>query len=482
MWTSQIPDEQGLLLVGLNHRTAPLGLRERLSLGARAAGRVRDVLTAPWCEAVPADCGGAACGPCEARVHYAEGCVLSTCNRTELYAFGSKWEPLSRFLSAWSGVAVEALQPHLYARRGAGTVDHLFRVAAGLDSQLMGESQILGQVRAAFEAALDDGHVGAVFSALFRHAIRAGKRVRTETALGRFPASLASVAAQHLNDRGPGGRPPSVLLVGAGRMGAVAASALRHKGVTRLTVANRTRVRAQRLAGAHGGRALDWADLAVGLAEVDAVICVTGAPGPVLPVEAVAHAMRARGGRPLTVIDLAVPRDVAPAAGRVPGVTLVDLDQLKGTVDANLAQRRAAVPKAEAIVAEETAAFARWLRERQVAPYIRLLRERAEAARSEEVRRALPKLGLSEDQRQGVEALSTRLVNKLLHGHTQRFKQLARQAERPQALFEQLFELDPGAHDAAPRPQPDVQPLDVALARLARAGSAICDPKEDIHG
>jgi len=465
-----------LLLVGLNHKTAPLHLRERFVMG-EALQNVLDVLKRCWCDHPRYAHCGRACATCGEVIHYEEACVLSTCNRTEVYALGHKTEPLIQLLASYGQVAPEALAPHLYTRTGQGAVAHLFRVAGGLDSQVLGEPQILGQVRDHFERASAHESAGPVLSALFRRALRAGKRVRTETALGRFPACFGSVVAQLIGARWTDPGTVRVAVLGAGEMGEAVAVALKERKVRDFTLVNRTSERARDLARRLGGASVPWDRLDRVLGQADVVVCATGTGDYVLDATRLERAQAARQHAPLLVVDLALPRNVSPKAAQVCGVALFDLDALQTVVGKGHAKRRAEIPRAETIVAEELEAFRIWLRERQVAPYIELLRQRAEGIRRGELDWALPKLGeLDARQRAVVEALSARLVNKLLHGHTQRFKHLARQAEEPDALLAQLFGFRSNGLANPERIQQrakEVEPLSAAKARMRAAKEVV---------
>ncbi len=466
-----------LMLVGLNHVTAPLQLRERFSIEGPPLSNVLDVFKRCWCDHPRYAHCGRKCASCQEVIHYQEACILSTCNRTEVYALGDKAEPLVELLASYGGVSVEALAPHLYTRTGPAVVEHLLRVAGGLDSQVLGEPQILGQVRAHFERAVERESAGPVLSALFRRAIQTGKRVRTETGLGRFPACFGSVAAQLIGERwahlaGVGG-----VVIGAGEMGEAVANALKERGMRSFTLVNRSGERARTLATRLDATAVPWDGLDNALLRADVVIAATGAGGVVLDAARLSRVQAARAHAPLLLIDLALPRNVAPEASSVHGVELFDLDGLQSVVDEGHARRQAEIPRAEAIVDEELGLFRTWCRERQVAPYIELLRERAEGIRRQELDWALPKLGeLDARQWKIVESLSARLVNKLLHGHTQRFKHLARQAEEPDALLAQLFGFrsnglaDP---ELIRERAKDVGPLSAAKERMRRAKETV---------
>ena len=340
-----------------------------------------------------------------------EAVVLSTCNRTEIYLVGADPERAREQLEERSGLELEGV----LARWDDGeAVSHLFRVAAGLDSLVPGESQILGQVRDAYESARTRGATGALLNRLFEDALHAGKRVRTEAKLHELPESVAASAVE-LGVRELGGAEGRrALLFGAGKMSELAARDLRERGAE-VVISSRTLESAQDLAGRVGGSAAVFDAVAVELPEADLVISATRCPYPILHAEAV----RPRE-KPLVLVDVAVPRDLDPAIGELEGCTLFDIDAL----GEGLVGREEDVREAEAIVAEEAARFAEWRRSRDAAGSIRDLRTRAEEIRSEELARAGSRLAeLSDRERETVETLTTQIVNKLLHAPTVRAKE-----------------------------------------------------------
>ena len=340
-----------------------------------------------------------------------EAVVLSTCNRTEIYLVGADPERAREQLEERSGLELESV----LARWDDGeAVSHLFRVAAGLDSLVPGESQILGQVRDAYESARTRGATGALLNRLFEDALHAGKRVRTEAKLHELPESVAASAVE-LGVRELGGAEGKrALLFGAGKMSELAARDLRERGAE-VVISSRTLESAQDLAGRVGGSAAVFDAVAVELPEADLVISATRCPYPILHAEAV----RPRE-KPLVLVDVAVPRDLDPAIGELEGCTLFDIDAL----GEGLVGREEDVREAEAIVAEEAARFAEWRRSRDAAGAIRDLRTRAEEIRSEELARAGSRLAeLSDRERETVETLTTQIVNKLLHAPTVRAKE-----------------------------------------------------------
>jgi glutamyl-tRNA reductase len=378
-----------LSVVGISHHVAPVELRERVALPEADAAELARAL------------GDAVC--------------LSTCNRTEIYLSGDHEE---RALGSLERIAGEPLGGVAYRMHDEAAAVHLFRVAAGLDSLVPGESEILGQVRSAYEAVTP----GPLLDHVFRQALSLGKRVRSETAIGESPASVPSAAAALASQvfGELGGR--RVLLVGAGRIGELAAGSLAARGATISYVANRSPDAARELAHRFGGEPLAQDELASKLGEVDVVLASTSAPGLVL------HAadVPARRRRPLFFIDIAVPRDVDPAVHELDGCYLYDIDDLEAVVSETLAGRRAEAARAERLVVEEATRFRAWQASLDVVPAIASLRARAEEIRAAE----LAKLGeLPEDERRTLESVTAQILNKLLHLPTVRMKQAAMAAE-----------------------------------------------------
>ncbi|MFQ5595022.1 MAG: glutamyl-tRNA reductase, partial [Anaerolineae bacterium] len=404
-----------LICVGFSHHTAPVELREQLSFSGSKLRAGLEHLR-------PANA--------EPPLNIHEAVILSTCNRLEIYAFSQDADAgvarISRFLSDMHRVPESAFTPHLYIHHDDSTARHLFRVAAGLDSMVVGESEILGQVRRAHEIARGQGAAGQILSALFAKAVRAGRRVRHETAINERPASVPSAAVELACEQCGTLEGATVLVVGAGDMGALTAKALMKHGTDGIIVSNRSYPRAVELANQWDGCAVTFDRLTEAMQEADIIISATGAPHPIIKYDMMAQVMGRRAHRPLLIIDIAVPRDVEPAVGEIAGVTLHDIDALRSRVDSNLAQRKAEIPLAENIVAEEAASFMAWFHARDVVPTIVDLRDQAEAVREDEVNRALHQLrNLSDQEREIIDRLSRRIVNKLLHEPTVRLKRHA---------------------------------------------------------
>jgi glutamyl-tRNA reductase len=390
-----------LTLVGLSHQGTPVAVRERAFVPLPQAGEVAAGL---------AEAGEAVC--------------LSTCNRTELYVVGPEAE--ARALDALvtvSGLPPDELRPVVYRLTDEAAALHLFRVAAGLDSLVPGEGEILGQVRSAFEA----GATGPVLDRLFRQALHAGKKVRAETAIAESPASVSAAAAalvQQVFGQLDGCR---VLLVGAGHVAELAARSLAARGARIAYVANRSPHRAAELAGRFGSEGIGIDAAAGVLGEVDVVVSSTGSPGRVLERADIDAALGARKGRPLFLIDLAVPRDLDPAIHELDDCYLYDIDDLESVVASSLAGRRREAARAEAIVAEEAESFRDWQASREVVPAIASLRAHAEEIRAAELERMRGRLSTSDQE--VLESITSRIVEKLLHLPTVRLKEAAAGAD-----------------------------------------------------
>ena len=356
--------------------------------------------------------------------------ALSTCNRTELYlACEDSAGALERgagALATLAGLPAGELEGSLYTLLDEDAVVHLFRVAAGLDSMIRGEGQILGQIRSAYEAAQEADATGPALHRLFRHALRAGKRVRTETGIAENPASVSTAAAELVERVFEDIRGTKVLLLGAGKIGELAALELVARGASGIVVANRSLERASRLAERFGGRATSLEALEDELALADVVVSSTGSAGYLVTAEQVERALAGRRERPVFFVDIAVPRDLEPAINDLPGCYLYDIDDLQRVVSESADGRTEELDRAEAIIADEAEQFRAWQRSRDVVPAITSLRELAETIRAQELARAEPRLGaLSPRERRAVESLTTQIVNKLLHLPTVRLKEAA---------------------------------------------------------
>jgi glutamyl-tRNA reductase len=425
-----------VLVVGLSYRSAPVPLLEQVAVAAAELTKVLHRLRqAP---------------------HVLESLVLSTCHRVEVYAEVEKFHggvcAISELLAEASGVPLETLTSYLYVHYEDRAAQHLFSVACGLDSMVVGEGQILGQLRSAYRVAEDQGSTGRVLGPLVQRALRVGKRARSETGIDGAGASLVG-AGLDLAAGVLGALPERpALVVGAGSMGALAGAALRRAGVGSITVANRTAAGAERLATALGGTAVGLDRLAESLSVADLVVCATSAPGTVLRSDVVASGVRRRGGRPLVVLDLALPRDVEASVRRLPGVTVVDLEALSTALDGS-----STVGEVEAvrhIVAEEVGAFLAEERSARVAPTVVALRSKAAEVVDAELARLAGRLpGLDERSREEVATAVRRAVEKLLHGPTVRVKELAVEpgGDSYADALRELFGLDPATPEAVAR-------------------------------
>jgi len=422
-----------LCVVGVNHQMAPVEVRERLALGPE---RLRVALTSLQTElaggagngARPSGSGARSSGSgCRCEDAAPEVAILSTCNRTEVYAWaGADAESIiRRRLVERGGLEPQASAAGLpgailYARCGEEAACHLLRVAAGLDSLVIGENEILGQVKSAFELAHAAGTTGPMLSALFRYAVQAGKRVRSETEIGRAALSVATIVVEMAQETFGSLAERTALLIGAGKMSSITGQALVRAGLRCVLVANRTFDRAQRLAASLGGRAVRFDALAENLAAADIVICSTGAPHLVLHADEVRRVLPACDPGVetprLLVVDLAVPRDADPAIATIPGVRLADIDDLEALVQANHPLAVAVRQAAEEIVREELNGYRAWQDARCCVPVIQALRERAELICEAEVARTLRRMGeLSPQQQAAVGAMARAIANKLLH-------------------------------------------------------------------
>jgi glutamyl-tRNA reductase len=419
-----------VVVVGLNHRTTPLPVLEPMTVSpVRAAKALHDLA---------------------GQDHLSEVVIVSTCLRTEVYAVAGRFHAamgeIRNFFSAWSGIPPDVFSDQLYSYFDEAAAAHLFKVAAGLDSAVLGESEILGQVGEAWEVARAQGTAGPVLSALFRHALEVGKRVRSETAIARGTTTLSQVAVAVAEAVLGSLAGKTTLVLGAGEMGENMAQALAGAlDAGSLLVVNRTWSRATQLAARCGGRAIEWSALPSALIQADVLLASTGSPDVLLVAADLESVLEARHGRPLLIVDIAVPRDIDPAVGTLPGVTLLDMDDLTASAAVAMAGRRHEVPSAEAIVAEEVDRYLDVAAQRQVAPLVAALHERGEVIRAAELTRFRNRLaGLDPAQAAAVEALTRGIVAKLLHDPTVNVKAGAGTPGGEQLAqgLQRLFELD----------------------------------------
>ncbi len=403
-----------LLVVGLSHRGVPLELLERMTIpAARLPKALDDLVTRPF---------------------VSESVILSTCHRTEIYAvtegFHGGVQSIRTFLSELAFVAPEDFTDHLISYHDEAAVAHLFSVAAGVESVVRGESQILGQVRSAWERARELGACGPRLDDVFRHAMETGKRSRSETAIGKNISSLSQAAVAMAADRLGSLDGRRIVVLGAGEMGrgvvaGVAAASPPSAAGAEVVVASRSRARAQAVAERVGARTVELDDLDEALADADLFVTSTGAPSVVVTTSQMADVVDRRDGRPLLIVDMGMPRDVNGGVGRLPGVTLLDLADLRAYVDAG-ADQRLEVERARAIVVDETARFLAAAAQRRAGPTVSAIRARAEELRRAELARYRSRLsGLDERQQEAVAALTKGILAKVLHQPTVQLKQAA---------------------------------------------------------
>jgi len=455
-----------LTLLGMNHRSATLDLRER----------------ACFAEAdIPA-----ALAHLRASTSAREALILATCNRVEILTRATDAPEMAgelrAFLAEQRGLDPATIDQHVYVHEGLSAVRHVFSVACGLDSMVLGEPQILGQLKRAYAVARENEATGPVLDRLMQHALSAAKRVRTETGISRHAVSIAYAAVHLARTIFDGLEGRSALLLGAGKMTELAARHLVSQGVSDLTVTNRTYARAGTLAASLGGTAVPWDDFGRALTRVDIVVTGTAAAAPVLTKAQVKEALKGRRGRPLFIVDVAVPRDVEPEVHDLPGVYLYDIDDLQGAVDAGLEERRRAATEARRMLEVEVIGFDRWRQSVELAPTISALYEHLHHVGHVEVERFGRKLStLAPEQHAVVMELTRAVIQKVLHTPVASLKAAALRGEAGSraALYREIFGLDraphPGPHS---HPHPHPQP-----AELGDAGSgpthAISGGKDD---
>ncbi|HKY67980.1 MAG TPA: glutamyl-tRNA reductase [Acidimicrobiales bacterium] len=418
-----------VVVIGLNHRTAPLDLLERMTIGdGQLSKALHDLAT---------------------RENISEALVLSTCNRTEVYAvaerFHGAYSDIRGFLADFSFLPPEDFSDHLYVHYDSAAASHLMSVTAGLDSAVLGESEIQGQIKVAWERARDEGVAGPTLNLLLRHALEAGKRARTETGIARSIASVSQAAVVMAAERLGGIDGAHVLVLGAGEMGEGMAVALAGAGASDVAVANRTSGRAHELAARVGGRPVPLLDVPDELSRVDVLLTSTGSQAPLIEKGDVAPVMATRPDRPLLIVDIAVPRDVDPAVAEVDGVTLLDMDDVRAFAAAGVAGRRREVAAVEVILADELERYLGASSAREVAPMIVALRQRAETVRSSELDRVGARYAdLDPRQLEMIDAVTRGVVAKLLHQPTVVLKDAAGTArgDRLVAALRELFEIE----------------------------------------
>ncbi len=403
-----------IVVLGLSHKTAPVEVREKLSFPeAEQGSALKDLLSS--------DC-------------LSEAVIVSTCNRTEIYFVCTSEEKgkeeVIKFLAANRGLDVKSFQPYLYFFSERAAVHHLLRVVSSLDSMVVGEAQILGQIKDAYELALDSGATRTIFNRLFRQALEVGKLVRTETSIGEAAVSISYAAVQLAKNVFEDLSGRKAMIIGAGEMGELTVVHLLDCGVKSIYVVNRTYERAVELAKKFGGQPFSFDQLRDCLTEADIVISSTGAPGFVVTQEKVAEVMKKRKNRPLFFIDIAVPRDVEPSVGDLYNVFLYDIDDLEQVVESNKKEREKEAKKAESIIEGEVDEFFDWLSTLEIVPILRSFRRRIEEIKEKELETFLKKMShLSKKDQEEVKIVVHRLTNKFLHTPTLKLKEVVNEKD-----------------------------------------------------
>ncbi len=389
-----------IIIVGLSHKTAPVEIRERVAFAPTAMEKpLRQLVDLPG---------------------IVEGLIVSTCNRVELYAVSrdadSGIAQLRRFLAAYHGLALDELENHLYDHQGEEAIHHIFRVAASLDSMVIGEPQILGQIKTAYGYASEFKTAGLILNRLLHKAFSVAKRVRTETEIASNAVSVSFAAVELARKIFDTLEDKTVLLIGAGEMCELAARHFINNGVSRVHVTNRTFERAVKLAEEFGGKPVLFENFVDQLHQVDIVLTSTGAPNFILGHKTVEEVIRRRRYKPMFFIDIAVPRDIDPRVNQIDNVYLYDVDDLQGVVQANLKERQKEAKKAEGIIEQEIGAFFRWLGSLEVVPTIVALRKKLEDIRRAELEKTFGTMKtLGDREKKSIEALTAAIVNKVLH-------------------------------------------------------------------
>lgn len=385
------------IVVGLNHETAPVPVREMVAFSPAHLGEALQDLSR----------------------HVAQGVIISTCNRTEIYSLSnsqSSYDGVFDFLSTHSGIPAEELRPYLYTLEGEDAARHLFRVASGLESMILGEYEVLGQVRQALEEAEANRLVSSHLAGLFRQAIGVGRRVREETDISKNAASVSSAAVSLAKKVFGDLASCEVLLIGAGEAGTLVAQALVKIGACKLTVINRSYDKAAALAGEVGGSAIAFHQLREALGRTDILISCSGAPHCIIEPEVIRQSTRAGSSQPMVLIDIAVPRDIDPAVKDIEGITLYDIDDLNSVVNSNRNKREMEADKAAAIIESEVNAFTEWQNSRDKAPTIKALVGKAEEIRVAQLTRTIEEIpNLSAEDQQRLDAMTRAIVKKILH-------------------------------------------------------------------
>ncbi len=438
------------VVIGINHRTAPVEIREKVVFaGDELGAALRDLIGVPGVR---------------------EGLIVSTCNRTELYCLSEAGEPpLVDWLARWHDLASHRLDIHssVYQLHEAAAIRHVFAVACGLDSLVLGEPQILGQLKSAYRAGLEQRSTGPYLNRLMQTAFSVAKRIRTSTRIGANAVSVASAAVVLARTVFERFENHTALLVGAGETIALAARHLHAHGLRRVIVANRSVERAQDIAAEFGGSAIGLDALAAHLADADIVITSTASPTPVVTYDAVRAAIRARKRKPMFMVDIAVPRDIEPRVAELDDIYLFTIDDLQNVVNENLQSRREAARGADELIETEIAAFQQQLKTLDIAPTIRRLRAEAEMIRAHSAAQAQRMLAAGRDPREVVEFLAATLTNRLMHAPSQQLRQAAQRSdEEVIRAVQSLFVADAlaDALDAEQREDPSSDPARTSAA------------------
>jgi len=418
------PLEMQIHVVGVNHSTTPIEIRERLAV---SSAHVPDALSL-------------------LKKHVSQGLILSTCNRTEVYSIpksGDSSQPGIDFLKAWASISNDDLLPYVYCYHSEAAVKHLFRVASGIDSMIIGEFEILGQVNQSLEEAKKARMVEHPLRNLFHQALRVGRHVREKTGISKNALSVSSVAvalaAKAIGDL----TRCRALVIGTGEAGRLVAKALKERGIAQITTTSRSYDKASTLAAALGGSSVDIGSLGQELATCDIAISCTGAPHLILDLKSVENAMQARSHRPLVIIDIAVPRDVEPQVGQISNVFLYDIDDFTHLSELNRKQRETEIKKAMEIIEAEVKRFTTWWQAMEVKPVISSLVRRAEDIRQTQLDMTLKKLRhLSAEEQQSLEAMTKAIVQKILHEPIQHLKTNSQKRDDYIRLVNELFRLD----------------------------------------
>jgi glutamyl-tRNA reductase len=418
-----------VVVIGINYKTAPVEIREKLTFGEPELADAMKRL--------------------QQQKSILENVIVSTCNRTEIYAVVDQLHTgryyIKAFLADWFHIDIDTIAPYLNVLENEAAVEHLFRVASGLDSMILGETQILGQVKTSYLLAQEAGTVGTIFNHLFKQAVTFAKRAHSETEIGANAVSVSYAAVELAKKIFGDLSSKHVLIIGAGKMGELAAQNLYGNGVKKVTVVNRTLEKAEELAKKFAGTAKSLCELSCALLEADIVISSTGAKDYIITKEMMAPLERMRKGRPLFMVDIAVPRDLDPAIAELESIFLYDIDDLEGIVQANLAEREKAARQIENMIGTELVAFQQWLQTLGVVPVIAALREKALAIQAEtmkSIERKLPHL--SERDRKVLNKHTKSIINQLLRDPILRAKELAAEpnAEEALQLFMKIFNIE----------------------------------------